>query len=156
MTLIIFPAPREFEDFIEKCEKTLLNGPMYTFQFPENYSGCSESIKKIYSLNENFLSSLRGKGNVYAIFIREASSLSWQKKYVGQSKSHLFRGRVREHLIKKDYRTGSVLAKIMNEISLKKEVGVAFIRVEPEALRRAVEEVIIIKHKPELEWNKHG
>jgi hypothetical protein len=36
------------------------------------------------------------------------------------------------------------------------EIGVSFIKVEPESLRLFVEETIIAKHKNELPWNTHG
>jgi len=49
-----------------------------------------------------------------------------------------------------------VLEKVKTAVSNGDEIGISFIKVEPEPLRLFVEETIIAKHREELPWNTHG
>jgi hypothetical protein len=59
-------------------------------------------------------------------------------------------------MITKDHRTGSMLKAVKTAVAAGQEIGVSFIKVEPQSLRLFVEETIIVKHKNELPWNTHG
>ena len=49
-----------------------------------------------------------------------------------------------------------MLEAVKTAVAAGQEIGVSFIKVEPESLRLFVEETIIAKHKTELPWNTHG
>lgn len=149
--------PEGWDEFVERCEDELFSCSPEQFFFPE---GCSEknwSVKKIKNGNKDLLMKLRNHANVYAIFVRQrGSKLPWEKMYVGERKSNGLRERITQHLITKDPRTGSMLEKVKKAVSSGKEVGLSFIKVEPESLRLFVEEMIILKYKTQLPWNTHG
>ena len=107
--------------------------------------------------NTTLLSKLRHQGNVYALFVRERKEQSkWKVMYVGECKADGLRSRITAHLIKKDHRTGSKLAEIQDSVASGLEIGLSFIRVEPQSLRLFVEETIIANNKSELPWNSQG
>ena len=76
--------------------------------------------------------------------------------YVGERKADGLRSRITEHLIKKDHKTGSKLAEIQAAVANGLEIGLSFIRVEPQSLRLFVEETIIVNNKSKLPWNSQG
>lgn len=68
----------------------------------------------------------------------------------------LLRERITQHLIAKDSRTGSMLEVAKKAVADGYDIGLSFIKVQPESLRLFVEEAIIAKHKNKLPWNTHG
>ena len=156
MEIPVLEGPAELKGFAQKCAEELFKQKPHPFEYPED---CMEQwvADEITEKNENFLESLTGNANLYAIFIRDRGvECFWEKKYVGHSNKSLMRGRIRAHLVKKDYRTGSVLEEIKTAVSLNKEVGLSFINVKPDSLRLFVEDEIIKTNKKMLEWNRHG
>lgn len=152
-----FTGPSELSDFAEICSKTLFAEVHYQFIFPKECSLQNWPVGKIKSTNEMFLKTLRHRANIYAIFIRSpGTDNKWNHIYVGQRKSVELRDRITQHLIKKSCETGSMLGNIKASVDEGKEIGLSFIKVEPETLRLFVEETIIAKHKKDLEWNTHG
>lgn len=159
MDIPILSGPIELDDFVRRCADELFNREPYTFIFPEDCFLGKWPVDEIRNKNKNFLATLREKANIYAIFVRDRGSKSlWQRMYVGERKSSFMRDRMREHLIKKNDQTGSVLNKIKMAISSNKEVGLSFINVKPDSLRLFVEEEIIktSRTETELSWNTHG
>lgn len=153
----IFTGPAELANFADVCAAELLSDVQYKFQFPKDSSPRNWQVEKIKYSNEYFLNTLRHRANIYAIFIRVGGSdEKWDPVYVGQRKSDELRERVTQHLIKKSHQTGSMLMNVMAAVEGGKEVGLSFIKIQPESLRLFVEETIIAKYKDSLKWNTHG
>lgn len=102
------------------------------------------------------LSVLKNSGNVYSIYLKDKGASSWKPVYVGQRKKSYLRQCITEHLITKSKRTGSVLEPIKAEVTAGNSVAFSYIKVEPESMRRYVEEVILSKNKNFLLWNIHS
>lgn len=152
---IVIKGSASFNKFAELCAERLFAREPYHFIYPENCSLKNWEAEKIKNLNKDFLIALRNKGNIYSIFIRNRGD-KWERIYVGERKSKGLRERITQHLIAKDVRTGSMLEKVKQAVAEGKEIGVSFIKVEPESLRLFVEEMIIIKYGSKLRWNTHG
>lgn len=153
----VFTGPADLAIFATTCSNALLAKAQHTFILP---SGCSKEswpVEEIKKQNAKLLSELRHQGNVYALFIRERNEKSkWRAMYVGERKADGLRSRITEHLIKKDKQTGSKLAEIQDAVAKGFEIGISFIRVEPQSLRLFVEETIIASNKSNLPWNTQG
>ena len=146
-----FPKEPELIQFIKNIETNLFNVSKIIII---NYQ--SPNTDKDESSNTAFLKKISKKGGVYLIFTKHSNTSNWSPVYLGQTKSNYSRQRLRNHLFKKDPRTGSQLGNIKKSLSRKHVIGVNFIEIVPEILRHAVEEVLIKKHKENLAWNKHG
>jgi hypothetical protein len=153
----VFHGPKELAILAQSCEDSLLRGTKHEVHYPQNGGPNNWPVDEIKAKNKCLLDQMRNAGNIYAIFEagKEADS-QWMVRYVGERKSDGLRQRLTEHLIKKDARTGSKLGEVKNSVSEGKRIAVAFIKVEPEALRLYVEESIIARHKQALPWNNHG
>jgi len=152
-----FTGPAELASFVSACEEALLKTAQHKFTFPVGASKGSWPIDEIKSTNETLLSKLRHQGNVYALFVRSlASNSQWEVRYVGERKADGLRSRITDHLIKKDPQTGSKLEEIQSAVAEGLEIGLSFIKVEPQSLRLFVEERIIANNKNRLPWNSHG
>ena len=152
-------GPSGLAEFAESCAQALFAEEPHQFIFPEGCSLQHWPVGEIKTANEAFLMTLRHKANVYALFVRPSGgNESWSAVYVGERKSAGLRDRITQHLITKDHRTGSMLEAVKTAVATQQEIGVAFIKVQPESLRLFVEETIISKHKDKdkLPWNTHG
>jgi len=150
-------GPSGLAEFAKSCAQALFAEVPHQFIFP---AGCNLQhwpVGEIKSSNETFLKTLRHRANVYALSVRPSGeNQNWRPVYVGERKSAGLRDRITQHLITKDHRTGSMLEAVKTAVAAGQEIGVSFIKVEPESLRLFVEETIIAKHKNELPWNTHG
>jgi len=150
-------GPSGLPEFAVTCAQALLSNIQYQFNYPDGCTLQHWPVEEIKAANELFLKSLRHSANVYAIFLRpHGTEEQWQPVYVGERKSVGLRERITQHLIDKDTRTGSKLDEIKRAVATKQDIGLSFIKVEPESLRLYVEEAIIANHKNELEWNTHS
>lgn len=157
MEIPVLKGPAELKDFVQRCTNELFKQEPRQFNYSEDCYLGKWGEDEIRVSNKDLLKTLNGNANIYAIFVRERGSRSlWEKMYVGQRQSRYMRDRIREHLIKKNYQTGSVLEKIKTAVSLNKEVGISFINVIPDSLRLFVEDEIIRANKNTLEWNSQG
>ena len=147
-------GPEGLDEFADECASELLVDSPTQFHYPENCNFTNWPIDEIKELNDETLKSLRGAGNVYALYSRRPDE-SWSVVYVGQRKSAGLRERITQHMVNKDVRTGSMLEAVKTAISDGREMAISFIQVEPESLRLYVEETIISKNKAKLKWNKH-
>lgn len=153
----------KFDDLnplVIKSEKTLLEGNLCSFTYPDNLIGNAyveweESIEVIKQMNNKLLSKIKNSANVYAIFVEERNGL-WEPVYIGQRKASGIKERIIQHLIKKDKRTGSKLDNIKDCVNRGIGIGLKFIKVEPESMRLYIEEMLINNNKSRLKWNKHG
>ena len=150
-------GPSGLEEFAETCAQALFSEAPHQFVFPDGCGLQHWPVDEIKSANEAFLKTLRHRANVYALSVRSlGENESWSTVYVGERKSPGLRERITQHLITKDHRTGSMLEAVKTAVAAGQEIGVSFIKVEPESLRLFVEETIISKHKQELPWNTQG
>ena len=137
--------------FIEDAEKELFDISQIT---TINYQ--SSDTEKDEVLNTNLLNKISRKGGVYLIFIKASKSKTLLPVYIGQTKSNYSRQRLRNHLFKKDPRTGSQLESVKKSLLKEQSIGVNFVEIVPEILRHVVEEVLIRKYGQKLDWNKQG
>lgn len=151
----MYIGPEGLHDFVEDCAEGLLAGVQHQFIYPTGCTLHNWPVDGIKRANEPFLKSLRGRANVYALFVRRPDG-PWLPMYVGERKSIGLRDRLTQHLISKDHRTGSMLEAVKAAVSAGEEIGVSLIKVQPESLRLYVEETIISMHKERLPWNTHG
>jgi len=158
---IKFPCLRKY---IQKCEDSLLRvGKPKAFIYPESliekdvsYKVWKEHVGTIKKLNSDFLSSLKGNANIYAIYIKTKNNEKWKLRYIGQRKAENMSERIAQHLIDTSKNTGSKLEKVRSELSQGSLIGLRFIKVNKDSLRRFVEEEIISRNKSELLWNAYG
>jgi len=137
--------------FIEAIESDLFDVSKITII---NYQ--SSDPEKAEEANMDFLNKISRKGGVYLIFTRNSNTNDWLPIYLGQTKSNYSRQRLRNHLFKKDPRTGSQLENVKDSLLKKHSIGVNFVEIVPEILRHSVEEVLIKKYGNKLNWNKNG
>lgn len=150
-------GPSGMAEFAESCAQALFAEVPHRFVFP---AGCNLQhwpAGEIRYSNEAFLKTLRHRANVYVLSVcPSGESQNWSPVYVGERKSAGLRDRITQHLITRDHRTGSMLEAVKTAVAARQEIGVSFIKVEPESLRLFVEETIIANHKSKLPWNTHG
>jgi hypothetical protein len=156
METSLHTGPEGLNEFAEHCAEALLAGVQHEFAYPETCSLQNWPIAEIKAVNKDFLKSLRGRANVYALYVRRTNSKNWLPVYVGERKSAGLRERLTQHLICKHHQTGSVLEAVKTAIAAGESIGISLIKVQPESLRLFVEETIIAVHKKDLTWNTHG
>ena len=106
-----------------------------------------------YKEVKKYVQSLSIKPNLYGLYVRENPGGKWKLHYIGQRKSGQMTSRLREHLYKKDKRTGSKLHKIEEAHKKNVQIGIKLFQVVPDQLRHYYEERLIQNF--ELEWNNH-
>lgn len=149
-------GPEGLAEFASQCSAALLADVQHQFEYPPECSLTHWPVTEIKSVNATLLKSLRGRGNVYALYVRGKNEKHWVPVYVGQRKSVSLRERISHHLISKNERTGSMLAAVKTAVAAGEEIGFSLIKVQPESLRLFVEETIIASNKSRLPWNTHG
>jgi hypothetical protein len=146
----------------EKC----LRASVEEFVYPSALKGRGANHKlweiqcsEIDLLNQKTLKSVDGRAGVYAIFTAERQQ-GWDLQYLGQVKSAGARARIRSHLVWRNKKTksgrytGSKFDEVQAALRQGKDIGFAFVQIEPAALRHYVEEVLI--HSLQPGWNFHG
>lgn len=113
------------------------------------------SVDQLERLNEHVLKMVAGNANVYAIFVRQSGAESYQLRYIGKTTNRLARQRIRNHLIAKHAKTGSVLDKVKEVVKAGGAISISWVKVEPESLRNYLEEELIKRH-PEAYWNREN
>ena len=149
----------ELMKFAFACKEALLveKRNFCLVEFPTECSNQSWPAKKIRDSNSQFLKSLRGNGNIYAILTQESRSTDWDAKYVGQRKSDNLKERIEQHLVYRGKKTSSKLDNVKKAVFEGQQVAVTYIKVEKESLRHFVEEEIIgAAESGELAWNVQG
>ncbi len=113
------------------------------------------NVEQLERLNEHVLKLVAGNANVYAIFVRQSCAESYQLRYIGKTTNRLARQRIRNHLIAKHAKTGSVLDKVKEVVKAGGAISISWVKVEPESLRNYLEEELIKRH-PEAYWNREN
>ncbi|MCB0745890.1 MAG: GIY-YIG nuclease family protein [Ignavibacteriae bacterium] len=116
-----------------------------------------EEAIRIVNEDSNFIlyseSSIVGEkrfGYIYFIycFVKEKEG---EIVYIGKSKGHLLKERLKNHFQKKHPKTGSKLAIIQNEIAKGNKLKLKLLKVTPESFRNTLEEELISHFRPL--WN---
>ncbi|HIF9178603.1 TPA: hypothetical protein ACX6QN_003447 [Photobacterium damselae] len=149
--------------FLSMCEHKLFSEKPIEFNYPNELVGVpiddpiwEEKAEEIKILNnDRILKNLRNKANIYAIFTLDTDK-SWKAMYCGQRKAVNMRDRITEHFIVKDERINSKLAEVRQAVSDGKKVGLRFIYIPRDAIRKFVEEELISRNKDNLPWNCHS
>lgn len=113
------------------------------------------NVGKIAAANEELLAAASGFANLYALFSSPKKSKTFSLRYIGKTTRKLARQRVWNHLIKKDDRTGAALDKVKAHVMSGGSIKIAWVRVDRESLRNALEEELIHRHT-EADWNRNG
>lgn len=150
-------------DFLSMCEDKLFSEEPIEFNYPDELVGVpidnpiwEEKAEEIKILNnDGVLKKLRNQANIYAIFTL-ATGQSWKTMYCGQRKAVNMRDRITEHFIVKDERINSKLAEVRQAVSDGEKVGLRFIYIPRDTMRKFVEEELIARNKDKLPWNCHS
>ncbi|MEX2512350.1 MAG: hypothetical protein WD398_05550 [Cyclobacteriaceae bacterium] len=145
MELIKFDR-EELEEIFERAGKTLFSESKILWLKYDKAFLCQNSL--------DILNLVKNSAIVYCIWISDGSHPI--PIYVGHSSSKLARQRITNHFIKKDPRTGSQLEKIITAVIDGNKVGLTFLKIEPDYMRKPMEEWLISKHREKLDWNIHG
>jgi hypothetical protein len=105
--------------------------------------------------NENILAEASRNANVYAIFTATKGSESFSLRYIGKTTRKLARQRIRNHLIKKNEKTGAKLQHVADHVLSGGAVKISWVKIQPESLRNYVEEELINRHE-EADWNREN
>jgi hypothetical protein len=91
---------------------------------------------------------------VYCIWVSDGSEP--RPIYVGHSSASYSKQRFTNHFIKKHEKTGAQLEKLIKAVSEGKRIGVSFLKIEPDYMRKPLEEWLILRNREKLIWNIHG
>ena len=143
------------ESFLDRAESRLLSvDARVTIAYPASFVS-PWNADALTDENEGVLSRFSGSASVYAIFTASAGSSESNLRYIGKTTRHLARGRIRNHLITKNEKTGAKLEEIRRHVISGGSVEISWITIEPESLRGYVEEELIQRHR-EADWNREN
>ncbi|MFD2200190.1 hypothetical protein [Shivajiella indica] len=91
---------------------------------------------------------------VYCIWISDG--LEPRPIYVEHSSASLSRQRLFNHFVDKHVKTGAKLEKVKEALLNGKRIGISFLRIEPDYMRKPLEEWLISRNSDKLVWNIHG
>lgn len=146
---------KDLEQFLVEIENYLLTEENhFVVNYPpENIANWDS--EKLLEANNNILSKLSGKANVYVIFTATKNSDAYILRYIGKTKKKLARERIKNHLIKKHEKIGAKLSEIIAHVQTGGKVKISWVTVEPESLRNYIEEELINKYK-QADWNREN
>jgi hypothetical protein len=136
----------QIEEVFKRAESSLFsesNMLWIAYETPFTCRNCPEVIDQVHNVPI-----------VYCIWISDGSGP--KPVYVGHSSASLSRQRLINHFIKKNPRTGSQLDRVMKAVSEGKLVGISFLSIEPDYMRKPLEEWLIARNSDKLIWNIHG
>ncbi|WP_161890080.1 hypothetical protein [Pontibacter russatus] len=107
------------------------------------------------SNNKATLDSLAGNAIIYCIWSGKTPA-DFSPKYIGHAGKLISRQRIRNHLSKKHLATGAQLDRIKLELENKNSIGLSYLIIEPDYMRKPLEDWLISKHSGLLEWNQVG
>lgn len=143
------------EEFLGQVDQILMaEDRRVELSYPDS-SVSPWNADNIGRVNESTLSALSGKANVYAIFTAPKNSDAFSLRYIGKTTKTLARQRIRNHLIKKDERTGAKLKEVERHIKAGGKLAISWVEIEPESLRNYIEEELIRRY-PGASWNREN
>ncbi|WP_336733853.1 MULTISPECIES: hypothetical protein [Chryseobacterium] len=117
----------------------------------EQIEECITYISDINNLlTFDTITNIKNSGFVYCIYIVNEKQIP-KLVYIGKSKGHLFKTRIKNHFVSKNEHTGAKLDLIIQERLNGNEIKIKYIITEPESYRNMLEEELINHFKPI--WN---
>lgn len=117
----------------------------------EQIEECITYISDINNLlTFDTITNIKNSGFVYCIYIVNEKQFP-KLVYIGKSKGHLFKTRIKNHFVSKNEHTGAKLDLIIQERLNGNEIKIKYIITEPESYRNMLEEELINHFKPI--WN---
>jgi hypothetical protein len=105
--------------------------------------------------NKALLNKITANSIVYCLWLGNQES-TIAPIYIGHAHRNISRQRMRAHLTKKNKATGAQLEKIKIALERRQVIALSFLKIEPQYMRKALEEWLIEKHSASLSWNKSG
>ncbi len=143
------------EKYLSNVEAALLRQESRSLVVYSEENVLPWNIQQLDTANRKILDAVSGAANVYAIFTAPNNSSASSLRYIGKTTRKLARQRVRNHLIKKNEKTGAKLQNIVAHVQSGGRVEIAWLTIEPESLRNYVEEELISRHR-EADWNREN
>ena len=141
---------KDLEKMFSKIERLLFDKLKIC---PIKYEDINNTELNYTKNNNSFIDAIKGEPAVYCIWLKRKSQKKFVPVYIGHAKDP--RSRMRNHLSKKDKRTGACLEKVKNAVKSNETIGVSFVKIKPPYMRTAVEEWLIYKNSDTLLWNSH-
>lgn len=104
-----------------------------------------------FNIIKSFIDKMSSKPNIYGLLTKTDGS-DWNLRYVGQRKAKDIKQRLKQHLIKKDQKTGAQLDKVKKELKSNVQLGIKLASVLPDELRHFYEEKLL-QDIETLDWN---
>lgn len=144
------PLQLDINSLIEQAQAALINSP----PFPVSHHDVEDLAAGTHP------EGVAGrKFNVYALWSRRTAQSEWTLMYIGERHSAAGLRRLREHLFKVGKGTASKLDEVRTIVRGGAQMGVTAILVQPESLRLAIEEELLLQNSRyvgQLPWNKRG
>lgn len=138
--------------------KPVLNDMKNTLEIDEQFSSSITSAinfafkeEHLIRPDDSSIINYKDVGIVYFIYVINKKDKSVSLAYIGKSKGHLFKTRIRNHFYKKHLKTGSKLSLVLGELDKGNELKLKFLKVTPESFRNTLEEELINHFRPI--WN---
>lgn len=141
---------QEIESIFEQAEKVLLDKNNIT-----NIVYSNNSTDSFDNNNQPLLNGLKKCSIVYCLWVGK-SKTKLKPIYVGHASHKIARQRIRNHLGKKNIKTGAKLDNVKSELEKENYIGISMLKIHPDYMRKSLEEWIIDKHSEILEWNQVG
>lgn len=141
---------QEIESIFEKAEKVLLDKKNIT-----NILYSNNSTDSFDNNNQDLLNTLKKCSIVYCLWVGKSKN-KLKPIYVGHASQKIARQRIRNHLGKKNIKTGAKLDNVKLELEKENYIGISMLKIHPDYMRKSLEEWIIDKHSGILEWNQVG
>lgn len=132
------------------AEKKLLDKSNAHIVLYNNYD-----ITTFDSNNKTLLTEIASNSIIYCLWLGKHKS-SMSPIYIGHAHKNISRQRMRAHLTKKNKATGAQLENVKDSLSKHAVIAVSYLIIEPQYMRKALEEWLIDKHSALLHWNKSG
>lgn len=146
---------KTLEKYLDTVEAALLQEEVRSLvEYPKE-SISAWDAGQLDAANHGLFDAVSGVANVYAIFTALKNSNTFSLRYIGKTTRTLARQRIRNHLVKKNDKTGAKLTKIVAHVQTGGTVKIAWVKIEPESLRGYVEEELINRHG-EADWNREN
>ena len=118
----------------------------------ENILEVSKNGQINFDIVRTFIKGQSVKPNLYGLLTKSPNESKWRLRYIGQRKAKYITERLRQHLKKKNRRTGSKLEDINQALKNNNAIGLKLAAITPDTLRHYYEE-ILLKEIPDTNWN---
>jgi len=144
------PIRLDIQSLVERAQKELIETP----PIPVTHDDAQDLARNTHP------EAILGRAfNVYALWSRTHFDAPWTLMYIGERHSSACLSRLRDHLFKVGSGTKSKLEEVRKVVRAGAQMGVTVILVQPESLRLAVEEELLMQNSRfvgQLPWNKQG